>query len=164
MVKLSKSLLLNPSKIQASGIKCSFNNIVKILNTYSCEWLVVTIDSVAEGSSLLTFIEGLGLEYFKKRRSAECVEVSVTIPYSLFEDLLSKAIDEDPENIFVFYLRDSANSAMCLQHSYEKLVIAGIVDVFISISLDESAFLICMNKALVSPQDIYARVKALRLN
>lgn len=164
MIKFSKNLLFNPAKIQAFGIRCSFNNIAKILNAFNCKWAVVTIDSAAEGSTLLTFIKNQGLECFTKPRADGCLEVSAVIQYSSLEEFLNKAIDEEPENIFVLCLRDPANSAMCLQHSYEKLVIAGIADVFISISLDESAFLICMNKALVSPQDIYARVKALRLN
>ena len=164
MIKFSKNLLFNPAKIQAFGIKCSFNNIVKVMNAFNCEWAVVTIDSVVEGSALLTFIKNQGLECFSKPRADGHVEVSAVIQSSSLEEFLSEAMDEDPENIFVFCLRDPANGAMCLQHSYEELVKAGIVSVFISASLDESALLICMNKALASPQDVYAKIKALRFD
>ena len=112
----------------------------------------------------MTLIKDQGSEYFVRPRSAEYAEVSAVIPRSLSEAFLNKAISENPENIFVFSLLDPANSAMCLQRSYEELVIAGIVDVFISISLDENALLICMNKSLVSARDMYAKIKALRFD
>lgn len=64
----------------------------------------------------------------------------------------------------MFSLRDPANAVMCLQHSYEELVTKGIVDVFISISFDENALLICMNKSLVSLRDVYLQIKALHLH
>jgi len=63
------------------------------------------------------------------------------IPPSLFGDFLDKAIHEAPENVFVFSLCDPANAVMCVRHSYEELVTKGIVDVFISVSLDENALL-----------------------
>ena len=164
MIKFSKNLLLNPARIQVSGIKCNFNNIVKLLDVLNCNWIVVTIDSVTEKSSLLTLIKDNGLKYFVKPCSSEYVEISALIPYDFFEDFLHKAINEDPENIFVFNLLDPANSTMCLQHSYEELVTTGIVDVFISISLDENALLVYMNKSLISPRNVYTRIKALHLD
>lgn len=48
---------------------------------------------------------------------------------------------------------------MCVRHSYEELVTKGIVDVFISVSLDENALLICMNKSLVSLRDVYPKLR-----
>ena len=164
MIKFSKSLLLNPAKIWVSGIKCSSDNIVKILDVFNRQWAVVTIDSASAGSPLMTLIKDQGSEYFVRPRSAEYAEVSAVIPRSLSEAFLNKAISENPEIIFVFSLLDPANSAMCLQRSYEELVITGIVDVFISISLDENALLICMNKSLVSVRDMYAKIKALRFD
>lgn len=53
---------------------------------------------------------------------------------------------------------------MCVRHSYEELVTKGIVDVFISVSLDENVLLICMNKSLVSLRDVYQKIKALHLH
>ena len=64
----------------------------------------------------------------------------------------------------MFSLRDPANAVMCLQHSYEELVTKGIVDVFISISFDENALLICMNKSLVPLRDVYPKIKALHIH
>ena len=113
---------------------------------------------------MLTSIKDHGLKYFVRPCSAKYLEISTVILYTAFKDFLNKAMNEEPENIFVFSLCDPANSAMCLQHPYEELVIAGIIDVFISISFDENTLLICMNKSLVSPQDVYAKIKALRFN
>lgn len=161
MIKFSKNLLLNPAEIRISGIKCSFNNIVKISTVFEFKWIVVTIDSVKEESSLLTLVKDQGLKYFERPRSAGYVEISAVIPYLLFEDFLDKAIKENPENIFVFNLLDPASSVMCLQRSFEELVTKGIADVFISISLDENALLICMNKSLILPQELFKRLKAL---
>lgn len=164
MIKFSKNLLLNPAKIRVSGIKCSFNNIVKIANVFDCKWIVVTIDSITESSSLLTLMKDQGLKYFARLRSADYVEISVIIPYTLFEVFLEKAINEEPENIFVLNLLDSANSVMCLQRSYEELVATGITNVFISISFDENALLICVNKSLLSPQEVFEKIKVLRFS
>ena len=161
MIKFSKNLLLNPAEIRISGIKCSFNNIVKISTVFEFKWIVVTIDSVTEGSSLLTLVKDQGLKYFERPRSAGYVEISAVVPYLLFEDFLDKAIKENPENIFVFNLLDPASSVICLQRSFEELVTKGITDVFISISLDENALLICMNKSLILPQELFKRLKAL---
>ena len=164
MIKFSKNLLLNPAEIRISGIKCSFNNIVKISTVFDFEWIVVTIDSVTEGSSLLALVRDHGLKYFTRPRSAGYVEMSAVIPYPLFEDFLDKAIKEDPENIFVFNLLDPANSAMCLQRSFEELVATGITDVFISVSLDENALLVCMNKSSLISQEVLKKFKALRFD
>ena len=161
MIKFSKNLLLNPAEIRISGIKCSFNNIVKIFTVFEFKWIVVTIDSVTEGSSLLTLVKDKGLKYFERPRSAGYVEISAVVPYLLFEDFLDKAIKENPENIFVFNLLDSSSSVICLQRSFEEFVTKGITDVFISISLDENALLICMNKSLILPQELFRRLKAL---
>ena len=164
MIKFSKNLLLNPAEIRISGIKCSFNNIVKISNVFEFKWIVVTIDSVTEGSSLLTLVKDQRLKYFERPRSAGYVEISAVVPYLLFEDFLDKAIKENPENIFVFNLLDPASSVICLQRSFEELVTKGITDVFISISLDENALLISMNKSLLLPREMFKRIKALRFD
>ena len=121
----------------------------------------MTIDSVTEGSLLLTSVKEQGLKYFARPRSAGYVEISAVVPYNLFEDFLDKAIKENPENIFLLNLLDPSNSVICLQRSFEELVIAGITDVFISISLDENALLICMNKSLILPQESFKKLKSL---
>lgn len=164
MIRFSKNLFLNPASIQISGIPCSSNNIVKILNAFNCKWILATVDSAAEESALLTSIRDEGLTCFVKPRSAKFAEISAVIPHAAFEDFLNKAIKEAPENIFVFNLRDPASSAMCLQHSSEELVITGMIDVFISISLDENALGIWMNKSLTSPQDVYKKIKTLHFD
>jgi len=161
VIKFTKNLLLNPAEIRISGIKCSFNNIVKIASVFDFKWLVVTIDSVTEGSPLLTLVKDQGLKYFARTCSAGYVEISVVVPYPLFEIFLDNAMKENPENIFVFNLLDPANSVMCLQRSFEELVTTGITDVFISISFDENALLICVNKFLILPQELFKRLKAL---
>ena len=164
MVKFTKNFLFNPAEIRISGIKCSFDNIVKISTVFAFKWIVVTIDSVTEESSLLTLAKDQGLQYFVRPRSAGYVEISAVVPYPLFEEFLEKAIKENPENIFMFNLLDPANSIMCLQRSFEELVTTGIADMFISISLDENAVLICMNRSLILPQVLFKRLKALRFD
>ena len=161
VIKLTKNLLLNPAEIRISGIKCSFNNIVRISTVFDFKWIVVTVDSVTEGSSMLTLVKEQGLKYFARPRSASYVEISAVVPYPLFEKFLDKAIKENSENIFVFNLLDPANGVMCVRRPFEELVTIGITDVFISISLDENALLICMNKSLILPQELFKRLKAL---
>lgn len=164
MIKFSKNLLLNPAEIRISGIKCNFNNIVKISTVFDFKWMVVTIDSVKEESSLLALVKDQGLKYFTRPRTAGYVEISAVVPCPLFEDFLDKVIKEDPENIFVFNLLDPVNSIVCLQRSFEELVATGITDVFISISLDENALLICVNKSLLLPWEVFKRIKALHFD
>lgn len=86
--------------------------------------------------------------------------MSVVVPCHLFEVFLDKAIKENPENIFMLNLLEPAGN-VCLQQPFEELVITGITDVFISIALDENALLICMNKSLVIPQEVFKRLKEL---
>ena len=161
MIKLTKNLLFNPAEIEITGIKCSFNNIVKISSLFDLKWIVVTVDSVTEGSSLIKLVKDHGWKYFLMSRSVGYTELSAVVPYHLFEYFLDKAIEENPENIFVSNLRDPANSVMCLQRSFDELVIAGIIDVFISISLDENAVLICVNKSRIIPKELFKKLKAL---
>ena len=164
MVKISKNLLLNPAQIMLSGIKCNFKNIAKIVNVLDCKWIVVTIDSLTKDSSLLALVKKQGMKCFLKQHSANYIEVSVIIPYSLFEDVLEKAISENPENIFMSILLDPTNWDIHLQHSFEELVATGITNVFLSISLDENALLISANKSLVQPKELYRKIKALRFD
>ena len=164
MIKISKNLLLNPARIWVSGIKWNFENIAKIAGFFDCKWVVVTIDSLKKDSLLLSLVKDKGLKYFSKYHVADYIEVSVVIPYSLFEDILEKAICEEPENIFVFNLLDAANWAIHLQHPFEALVAAGITDVFISVSFDENALSISVNRSLIQPQALYRKIKALRFD
>lgn len=164
MIRFSKQLWLNPAKIWISGIRCSFNNIVKISTVFDFKWVAVTIDSVAEGSSLLEFVKDQGLKYCANPRSGGYAEISAVVPYPLFEDFLDKAIKEDPENIFVLNLLDPAIGSVCMQHSYEEAVIARIADVFVSIASDENALQICINKSLIPPKDVYKKIKSLRFD
>ena len=161
VIKFTKKFLLNPAEIRISGIRCSFNNIVKISTVFDFKWIAVKIDSVTEGSSLLEFVKDQGLKYLASPRSSGYAEISAVVPYPLFEDFLDKAIKEDPENIFMFNFLEPAGSVICLQRSFEELVTTGITDVFISIALDENALLICMNKSLIIPQEVFKRLKKL---
>ena len=161
VIKFTKNFLFNPAEIRISGIKCSFNNIVKISTAFDFKQIAVTIDSVTEGSPLLEFVKDQGLEYFASPRSTGYVEISAVVPYSLFDDFLDIAIKENPENIFMFNFLEHTSSIICLQRSFEKLVTEGIIDVFISIALDENALLICINKSLILPQKLFKRLKAL---
>lgn len=88
-------------------------------------------------------------------------EISAVVLYLLFKDFLDKAIKENPENIFMFNFLEPAGSVICLQRSFEELVTTGIADVFISIALDENALLICVNKSLIIPQEVFKRLKEL---
>lgn len=164
MIKISKNILLNPAHIWVSGIKCNFENIAKIVIVLDCKWIVVTIDALTKDSSLLAFAKMEGLKYFQKQHSANYIEVSVVIPYYLFECILEKAISENPENIFIFNLLDFTNLDIQLQYSFEELVTTGITNWFISIALDENALLVSVNKFLIQPQELYRKIKTLQFD
>ena len=164
MIRFSKILFLNPAKIWISGVKCSCDNIIKIVNIFDWKWIALTIDSVTEESPLLKFAKKQKLKYSVKKRSTNFIELSVVVPHDLFNCFLEEAISEDPENIFVFNLLDSTNWDIHLQRSFEELVASGITNAFISISLDENALLISVNKSLIQPQKLYRKIKALRFD
>lgn len=164
MIRFSKNLFLNPARIWIDNVKCSYDNIIKIVSIFEWKWIVLTVDSVTEESSLLKFVKNQKLEYFVKHSSTDYIEISVMVPHDLFDCILEKAISEDPENIFVFNLLERSNRDIHLQCSFEDPVASGIANVFISISFDESALLISMNKFLIQPQKLYREIKALRLD
>lgn len=164
MIKFSKNLLFNPAQIHISGIKCNSVNIAKIINVFECEWIVMAIDSLTKDSVFLSLIKNRGLKFSLKNSSSDYVEVSVVIPSSLFEEVLEKAISENPENIFLLNLLNSTEKDVYLKHSFEELVIVGTTNMFISIALDENALLISLNKSLTQPREIYRKMKALQLD
>lgn len=164
MIKISKRFWPNPAEIDVSGISCSASNIIKILNILNCKWIMVTVDSLTEESRTLAFIKNQELKYFARSPSPEFMEVSVIIPHALLEPFFNIAVDEYPENLFVYSLPDAASGAICLQHSYEELVATGRIDLFISISLDERVLMLCMNSSLISPRDVYTKIKTLLLH
>ena len=102
MIKFSKMFFTNPAKIWISNIKCSFNNVVKIIKVFNCEWMTMTIDSIAEGSALLTFVKKHNLEYAERHLSNCNIELSVLLPHTLLKEFLEKAFNEEPENIFIY--------------------------------------------------------------
>lgn len=153
---------MNPAKIWISGIECSYDNIIKISDIFECKWISLSIDSLLEESPLLTFIKDQGLKYFIKQRLTNHMEISVVVPYSLFADILEKAINEDPENIFISNIIDPTNWDEQLQRPYEELVVTGITNVFICISLDENTLVISVNKSLLPSQEVYKKIRALR--
>ena len=164
MIRILKYLWINPAQIYIDGIKCSFKNISKITNIFNYKWIALLIDSLTKDSPLLAFIKNQGLKYSLNQHSPEYIEVSVFIPYSLFEDVLEKAIDEYPENIFILNLFESENWDTHLRLPFKKLATAGVSDLAISISLDENSLLISVNKSLIEPRNIYREIKALRFD
>lgn len=161
MMHFSKILFMNPAEIRISGISCSFKNIAKIFTVFALKWTVVLIDSVTEESSLRVFVKDQGLEYFERSSSAGSVELSAVVPYPFFADFLDKAIQENPENIFVVNLLAPARGVLCSRRPFEELVKQGIADVSISILLDEYDVLISVNKSLIPPRELFKRLKAL---
>lgn len=164
MIRFSKILFLNQAKIWISGVKCNYANVIKIANIFDWKWIALTIDSVTEESPLLRFVKNQKLKYSVKQRSTNYIEISVVVPHDLFSCILKEAISEDPENIFAFNLLDATNWDIHLQCSFEELVATGITNAFISISLDENALLISVNKSLIQPQKLYRKIKALRFD
>ena len=164
MIRFSKCFLMNPAHIWIFDIRCSPDNIMKIANVFTNKWVVVTIDSITKESSLLTFIETQGLKYFVKQHSINNIEISIAISYDLFEVILRKADSEDPENIFVFDIPDLTNWNIYLHYSFEELVATGVANMFISIGLDENAMLITVNKHVLSPKELYSKIKSLQFD
>lgn len=162
MIRFSKILFTNPAQISVSGIKCNYDNIIKIVNIFDYKYISLTIDSVTEKSSLLTFITDQYIKYFVKQHTAKYMEISMVVPCTLFSLILEKVILEDPENIIIFNLLDPLSWNRQLHCPFEKLVAAGITDMFISISLDENALSISLNKSLLPPREVYRKIRTLR--
>lgn len=163
MIRFSKILFTNSAKVYVSGIRCSYDNIVKIVGIFDCTHISLTVDSVARESQLLTFIKEHGLNYFIKQQAANYVELSAEVPCSLFNCILEKAICEKPENIFIFNLLDPSSWNMQLQRPFDELVAMGVTDMFISASLDEDALLISINRSLLSAKDVYKKIRLLNI-
>lgn len=163
MIKYSKNLFMNPAQIGISGINCSYNNVIKVVSIFEYKQIVLTIDSVTEESSLLIFIKKQGLKHTVKKSSINYIEISVVVPYKLFNIVLDKAISENPENIFMFNLMNPENWNEQLLYPFEKLVATGITNMFISVSFDENSMLISMHESLLLPREVYKKLKALQL-
>lgn len=163
MIRFSKILFTNPAQIWISGIECGYNNIIKITDIFKCKMIALTITSLPIRSKLITFINEQGLNYFVKQQSTNYIEISVVIPYNLFSCVLKMAICEEPENIFILNLSDMTEWNEDLQRPYEELLVKGIANVFISISLDENALLISINNFLLQSREIYKEIRALQL-
>lgn len=164
MIRFSKILFMNPARIWISGVKCNYDNIIKITNLFNWERIGLTIDSVTEESRLLEFIKNLNLKYSLKEHSNNYMEIFVVVPCDLLNCVLEKAIIEEPENIFVLNLFDNINQCVYFQDSFEKLVANGVSDKFIVISFDENVLLISVNKSLIEPQKLYRKIKRLRFD
>ena len=94
MIKFSKMFFTNPAKIWISNIKCSFNNVVKIIKVFNCEWMTMTIDSIAEGSALLTLLIGeIGSIVTK---SASVIEL-VSLDLFVFAPIIIKRFKYDTD-------------------------------------------------------------------
>ena len=124
----------------------------------------MTIDSLANDCFLLTYIKNLGLKYYVRQHVKDQNEVSVVLPNSLIKTILEKAISEDTENIFMIDIHGQTKVDDFSLRSFESLVTTGIASVFISISFDENALFISVNKTLTQPHMLYRRIKALRFD
>lgn len=162
MIRFSKNFLMNPAQIWIFGIQCSPDNIIKIADAFNNKWIIVTIDSVTEESSLLTFIKDQDINYVVKQHSDNNIEISIAISYDLFETVLRKADSENPENIFVFDLPNLTNWNEYLQYSFEELVSTRVANMSLSIGLDENAMLITVDKHVLSPKELYRKIKGLQ--
>lgn len=161
MIRFSKNFLTNPAQIWIYGIQCSPDNIIKISHVFMNKWIIVTIDSVTEESSLLKYIKDQGINYVVKQHSYNNIELSIAILYDMLETVLKKADCENPENIFIFDLPNLTNWSEYLQYPFEELVSTGVANMFLSIGLDENAMLLALDKHVLSPQELYRRIKGL---
>lgn len=162
MIRFSKNTFTNPAQIWISNIKCSYENLIKIVDIFDCKWITLTVDSVTEGSPFLTWIAKQRVKYFPKQHSEGYMEVSVIMPYNLLGSVLEKAICECPENIFILNSINAENWTEQLRHPFEKLITTGSVDMCISASLDENAVLIYLNRYSLLPNGVYKSIRALR--
>ena len=162
MIRFSKNFLTNPAQIWIYGIQCSPDNIIKIADSFKNKWMIVTIDSVTEESSLLKFIKDQGINYAVKQHSDNNIELSIAILYDMLEAVLKKADCENPEYIFIFDLPNLTNWSEYLQYSFEELVSTGVANMFLSVDLDENAMLLTLDKRVPSPQELYRRIKRLQ--
>ena len=88
MIRFSKNFLTNPAQIWIYGIQCSPDNIIKISHVFMNKWIIVTIDSVTEESSLLKYIKDQGINYVVKQHSYNNIELSIAILYDMLETVL----------------------------------------------------------------------------
>lgn len=162
MIRFSKNFLTNPAQIWIYGIQCNPDNIIKIADSFKNKWMIVTIDSVTEESSLLKFVKDQGINYAVKQHPDNNIELSIAILYDMLEAVLKKADCENSEYIFIFDLPNLTNWSEYLPYSFEELVSTGVANMFLSVDLDENAMLLTLDKHVLSPQELYRRIKRLQ--
>lgn len=159
MIRRSKIWFKNWTEVCISGIRCNFNNIIKVIGLFQSNCAVITIDSVESKCPFLAFVKEQKLEYVCSPSTADCVEISIKVPPSMINSVLEEAINEEPENIFMFDVDDLTNWKEKIHCPSEVLIDKDISSFIIVIAGDEDVISISANNSLF--QEIYKKVKAL---
>ena len=146
MIRLSNFCFKTWFQISVKNVRCSYENLKKLTNLFTSEHIVLVADDIINDSSLFEFLKNNDLEYVFLRQYIRNVEVAVKVPIDFANYVLKEIISNNPENIFVFDLKDNEKWKDTLECTKETIVSRGNASIFVTIAGDENSILLIANK------------------
>lgn len=156
MIKLSKMCFKAYFQISGYNVKCSYGALKKLASLIKSEYIVVTIDSIEKSTAFFDFLEENKLEYMILKEIFQYSEVAVRVPLDVRDAFLKEIINNNPENIFIFDIKEKDIWKEKLQYTKETIVDKGRTNIFVTISCDENAFLLIADKKEYDLKKVYS--------
>ena len=160
MIKLSKMSFKACFQISGYNVKCSYGTLKKLVSLFKTEYIVVTVDSIEKSTTFFKFLEDNKLEYMILKEIFQYLEVAVKVPLEVREVFLKEIINNNPENIFIFDIKEKDMWKEKLQYAKETIVDNKKTNIFVTISCDENAFLLIAGKKEYDIKKVYSYLKS----
>ena len=159
MIRLSNFCFKTWFQISAKNVRCRYENLKKLTNLFTSEHIVLIADDIKIDSSLFEFLKNNNLEYVFLRQYIRNVEVEVKVPIDFANYVLKEIISNNPENIFVFDLKENEKWKDKLQCTKETIVSRGNANIFVTIACDKNSILLIANKDGYDFKTVYSYLK-----
>lgn len=159
MIRLSNFCFKTWFQISAKNARCSYENLKKLTNLFTSEHIMLIADDIKIDSSLFEFLKNKNLEYVFLRQYIRDVEVAVKVPIDFANYVIKEIISNNPENIFVFDLKDNEKWKDALEYTKETIVSKGIASIFVTVACDENSILLTANKKRYNFKMVYSYLK-----
>ena len=159
MIRLSTFCFKTWFQISAKNVRCSYENLKKLTNLFTSKHIVLVGDDININSSLFEFFKTNNFEYVFLRQYIRNVEVAVKVPIDFADYVLKEFISNNPENIFVFDLKDNEKWKDTLECTKETIVNKGNASIFVTVACDEKSLLLTANKEGYDFKTVYSYLK-----
>ena len=162
MVRISRKRFKDEEQILLSGIPCREENVVAVLQLMRLDSAVLLIDAAGKNGPVFQLIRELELDHTICREWEVQAEISAWVPGPFLETVIKAALQEDPENLFLFRPQDSVRWQDIAERDFRDRAELDFWDMFVCIGNDKNVMSISLRGSAACGKGLFRKLKTLQ--